>query len=1500
MTLALRRFALDGIGPPGARFDPLTVDLRVDGTAARTAVLFLENGGGKSVLLRLLFAVVLPGRRYTVGSVKLDGYVGSGDTGHAALEWDTPDRPLVTGLVLEWRNRTRSASSSNLLPLWYSFVPRAGVLTLDDLPTRDGDRRVTRAGFRDRLTALAREHPELELVVEDQPTKWADHLLRATPIDPEIFRYQRQMNADEADAESLFAGLRSDDDFVRFVVEAVHDPDQLNGFEELLAEYAAQLGRRHELELEARFCAEAAAALRPLADAAAERARAEAAAVDARRGAEGVRARLAAGADQADRRAQLRQERAERVAARAEQAAVDAKRIAEVAAELRRLEARFRYDDAVAAERRATAEAEAAALEVAAWEHAGAVVDARRLAGELAELHRAQEQAASDLEPLRRAAEAAAARYAGRLLDEADALDAAAERARDDAAAADRRAAELAADAAAAERDAGAAGQEAEGLRARMSETEAAVAEARAIGLVGPAETVGEAARRAERERAEAGTELARARQRRRSLEGERGRVAGDLGRVRGDEARDAARLDAARTELDGHVAAARALVGHPRVQEIAPGAEDAWLVLDRLEQVLDASVQAAEAADRSLRHETAAVDDRLERLGADGLLPAAPDVVRVWDALVVAGIPATTGWSWLANNRDDEGRARALATNPALAGGVIVVDPDRVEEAWRALAAAGVETESVVVVGTADQLDEPGAGRAAPVRPALYDPGWTERTRAALEAERAELVERQAAAREALGTDAPLLAQARDLRRRCPADRRDRLAATVAELDEAVRAHRAELDRLAERERSLAEEIAELDRTEPDLEDRAGRAAEAAARLAALARDEAAAQEWAVQAADAERRRDRHRERAGARAAEAERERAAAEAGRAAARQAAADAHQRREEAARTSDRPARAGAAGVDEAAGADEADTAEEPDAGVEPADPDVSTAELEGAAAATRRAYEAERDGRDLTPQIEQAERTLADRQARLADLAPDVRAAAEAAAGQPGADDPAARRSRLEAARHLASIRAATAKECQEELGAARHALEERSPSGGRARFAALDPADEPADAAAAARAAAEHQSRSQARTQESRQARAEAEALGEEAREAANRARLLRAALDVLPAPAPADAPAEGPAEGPDPGPDGGPGAEAGAGDGAAAAVAPWDGPVEDAREAARAARARLDESRAAVAAAERALEVAATAVRAVANDPTLAAVSGVRVALANEPVDSLAGRAETLAGELDAMRESVEHEQADILRHREGIVQRLATFVEAHLRQLRLLTRLSTLPPGLGEWSGKPFVAVDFEPVSGAEITARLGPVVDEAAADPRKRRALDLVMAGMRAAVAQQKGDTEKTFTVRLLRPNRTMTYLRASIDELGREFSGGMKLTAAICTYCALAALRANSRSAGSLFGHEPGPLFLDNPLGKASADYLLDLQHAIAEKLRVQLVHTTGVWDVEALATYDRVVRLRNLADLRRNVRRLRVDDDIHLPGRGATIDAVGIGIRRDAS
>lgn len=1495
MSLALRRFRLDSIGPPGARFDPLAVDLAAadHGKAAGTSVLFLENGGGKSVLLRLLFSVVLPGRRYTVGSVKLDGYVGSGDTGHVVLEWDTADGPIVTGTLMEWRNRTRSSSGSNLLQFWYSFRPRPEVLTLTDLPTRDGDRRVSRAGFRERLNALAREHPELELVIEDSPTKWADHLLRSTPVDPEIFRYQRQMNADEADAESLFAGLKTDEDFVRFVVEAVQDPEQFDGFGELLVEYATHLEQREEREVEARFCAAAAAVLRPLGDAYGKLADASSEEATARRASDRLRAQLTAGADQAEASARRFRETAEAAADRARRLSSDAQQLSDTAAELRWREAGFRHQVAETACKEARELADRATLAAAAWEKVWAVIDFRKVAAELGELRSAQERQEHELAPLRQAMEEAAARYAGRLLAEAEGLEQEAASADAEASDADEGARRLASRHDDCQREAGEATADARAFRKRVREVDDAITRARSDGNLGQAESVSEGCLRADREHEEAATALRQLRSRYRTVEQQRRDLLPRLHAAQGDEIRVDNQLTRAQEELDGHQAAADRLIAHPRVPEIVPDADDAWMVSDRLEQVLDESVRSSEARERTLRGRVQELEERLEQLGADGLLPAAPDVVKVWDAIVAAGIAAATGWSHLDRNLDADGRTRVLATNPGLAGGVIVTDPDQVAKAERAVVDAGVETESVVLIGTADELEQPGAGRVAPVRRALYDRNWTARVRQELEAERAGLVEDLELVAARLGVDGPLLGEVRDFRRRCSSQRRDELVRDVAELGTQVASLRETIAQAEGEVDAAAEELASLEADEPACLARSEATGEACRRLASLRDQEEQKLDWAQQAKDADERQARLAQEARRLNEQAEDARRQAEQARVRARRSRADVSTRRQEARQL----------GVEAAVPLPLAGAPETPES-IENAEPtgDADAAEttetLKGTYEAAKEVYEAERAGRDLTGRIEQVEARRDARGRELAELAPDVVREAETLADLAGADDAASRQARTAEAREAVQDAGGRLTRWTRELGAAEKTLEERQPRG-KAHFVTLDPEAEPYDAEAAARAAAEHQDRAFHMGRKGREASDAAAHRMRQAQDAEGRADLLRATLEVLPVPL-------GPSE-PAVDADGDVVARA-AGAGRAGRhvetsdteerVAPWEGSTDAASDAARALRERHDKAVDTMRLAERALDRADADVRRVAADPTLARVGGVRLALANEPRDHLASRAEALAGEVDGMRQSIEEELAEALRHREGIVQRLATLVEGQLRQLKLLTRLSTLPSGLGDWSGKPFVSVDFDQVSAGELTARLGPIVDEAAAEPRKRAALDLVLAGMRAAVLHRQGDTEKTFTVRLLRPNRMMAFQRASVGELEGEFSGGMKLTAAICTYCALAALRANCRSTGSLFGVDPGPLFLDNPLGKASADYLLELQHAIAEKLGVQLVHTTGVWDVEALATYERVVRLRNMADLRRNVSRLRVDDDVHLPGAGATVDAVGFAVRRE--
>ena len=118
-------------------------------------MLFLENGGGKSVLLKLVFSVLLPGRRQVVGTTSTDvlaKFVLGEDVAHIACEWmhTATGRLLVTGKVSEWPGHVVSSDAARLADAWYSFRPGPG-FGLDDLPFTDDGRRVTMASFKDRL-----------------------------------------------------------------------------------------------------------------------------------------------------------------------------------------------------------------------------------------------------------------------------------------------------------------------------------------------------------------------------------------------------------------------------------------------------------------------------------------------------------------------------------------------------------------------------------------------------------------------------------------------------------------------------------------------------------------------------------------------------------------------------------------------------------------------------------------------------------------------------------------------------------------------------------------------------------------------------------------------------------------------------------------------------------------------------------------------------------------------------------------------------------------------------------------------------------------------------------------------------------------------------------------------------------------------------------------------------------------------------------------------------
>jgi len=309
----LSRVRLYSIGPAGARYADTVLDLRGVGEPvpdpaptqaeffeeepvgpprrpAPAGVLFLENGGGKSVLLKLIFSVMLPGHRNTLGGASsgvLRKFLLADDCGHVALEWQhvQTGECVVVGKVSEWRGRQVSNDPRKFAEAWYSFRPGPG-LTLDNLPVAEANavrppvegqsaaqgRRRTMKGFRDALTEAGKAYPHLEVHWEEIHERWTEHL-GELGLDPELFRYQREMNADEGEAAGLFA-VKKDSDFTDLLLRAVTDTRDTDGLADLVSGFGNKLGRRAELIAERDFTAGSVDLLGRIVEAAEARSRA--------------------------------------------------------------------------------------------------------------------------------------------------------------------------------------------------------------------------------------------------------------------------------------------------------------------------------------------------------------------------------------------------------------------------------------------------------------------------------------------------------------------------------------------------------------------------------------------------------------------------------------------------------------------------------------------------------------------------------------------------------------------------------------------------------------------------------------------------------------------------------------------------------------------------------------------------------------------------------------------------------------------------------------------------------------------------------------------------------------------------------------------------------------------------------------------------------------------------------------------------------------------------
>ncbi|MGA5345343.1 hypothetical protein ACPCSQ_06540 [Streptomyces griseoincarnatus] len=1511
----LSRVRLYSIGPAGARYADTVLDLRGVGATvpdpapaqaeffadepvgpprrpAPAGVLFLENGGGKSVLLKLIFSVMLPGHRNTLGGASsgvLRKFLLADDCGHVALEWQhvQTGECVVVGKVSEWRGRQVSGDPRKFAEAWYSFRPGPG-LGLDNLPVAEATtvrppvegqsgargRRRTMKGFRDALTEAGKTYPHLEVHWEEIHERWTEHL-GDLGLDPELFRYQREMNADEGEAAGLFA-VKKDSDFTDLLLRAVTDTRDTDGLADLVSGFGNKLGRRAELIAERDFTAGSVDLLGRIVEAADTRTRAREIHASAERRTRTLARRLSA------RGAQER-ERAVDLAHRVTAAAHAVTRTESARAHSASVSAELAYRHAslalAAAEKSAAAQkrelADARTLH-SAWQAAESVLRHRAAADRVARVSAAIQEAERDAAP-------ALAARAKAAVDLVRALHAAARNAENLANEEEERSAALQEAGDGAYRDSTAAATEAQRarseighLRQRLAEVEQETAEAVRAGwlddsapdadparaalaasdaektTVAAWDTARETARRAteharEAAAAESRAELTAARAAdaataaERAHEGERRTAEGlaaeqrfaELLSLPGVSGKRRTAVPGQRTDSDG---------GADGPREGGLTADELDRFADELRELLDDAVSSAERQLFELR--TAAADDAriLGALGDGGLLPPGPDVLATVEFLGEHGIPALPGWRYLAQAVDPADHARVLAARPELVDGVVITDPDSHVRAREALSDAALLPRSAVAVGTAAALLAPtpasGSGDVflVPPNPAMHDEHAADEERQALRARAAERDEEIRALAARLGKDRELAARLASWRTGCPAGRLAELAAAAEQARAFAEEAEAELTEArslrAEAEEAAAEAVRVRDERQ-EAAQRARRAADALAGLAFRLRERAGWQaklrELADDAAEAEARAQSCLERA-----------RAADEDRRAAQRAADDAR-----------RTARTLRAERSEIAGAPD-DLPEDGDAA-----PHASLPALREAYRAASQVYEKVGVGADLRAEQARAESDESAARAELDRLSNKVRTRAEQLLQSPDGSDGPSRQAAAARAEELVQLLETRMSGASEQLGRLRGEAERLAPADGGAHTGLpeeLVPRDAEHAQALLRTATGELATREEELSQAG-EAHAELLAAHRAAEDAAGGFDEIAAMLhDLL-----REHAAEEEQERPE----------------------PYPGDLDDARRSAAEARRSLRGCAADLSAAEAAVREASDVLVRHANSTRYEQVrTPARQQIRELPASALPEHAKKWADAFAPRLRVLTDELEQLERNRDSIVDRLRGLVESALATLRSAQRLSRLPEGLGEWSGQEFLRIRFEEPDQATLTERLGEVIDEATRAAVKKNSdlrrdgMSLLLRGVAAALRP------KGVAVEILKPDAVLRAERVPVGQMGDVFSGGQLLTAAIALYCTMAALRSNDR--GRDKQRHAGTLFLDNPIGRANATYLLELQRAVADALGVQLLYTTGLFDTTALAEFPLVIRLRNDADLRAGLKYISVEEHLR-PG-----------------
>lgn len=1442
--LRLRRIYLQGVGPDGARFDPLDLDFTTRDGAASRVLLSLTNTGGKSTLITLVSSLIVPASRAQVGGKNLGDYILTGDTAHVVCEWEdtTTSTRTVTGTVMEWKDGRRQPghkqrSTTNMHRVWYLFRTQPGQPGIDELPFLINGRRATFETFTKAVDTLLAPHPGTQWMTTRKQQEWTSALEERTSIDPVLFGYQMRMNDSEAGAEKLLATFDSPDNVVRFFVTALNDDREISDFTAKLRAYADLAVKRDRLEALAAFGIE----VRPRIDLIAQRAHdLDEKAATARR------ARFAGGEHTAALNNRVNQDR--KALADLAQAAREAgEDLANVRREYGQIsDIRLQLQLETARARLAAADAEVtscgnaandAELKATAWEAVDIILDIARARAQRDAAQKAYDAAESGLAPLRNQVRIAAAALAARL--EALASEAAAQaELADERVALARAALRRARDA---ERDANARLAEATTKLTQIDDSvraaDEAAAAARVAGWLEDGERPQQCLLRWKDTKAAAET-----------LAGEENAKA-DGAEAAFDQV--SAQLDT----LDGELLGLRSTAQHDRDlleafnTELATVSSDETICsllggalrdpsdLNRAGGLADNAARDADRRAAQYEQLADAARRELAHLDATGTAPAGPDILAVLKVLIDAGIGVVTGLQWIETNVvDPDSRAGFITVRPDLAGGVVVSDARRFDAATAHLAASGLRTRTPVTVTTAPtgalSTNEHTTRRHVVVpHRATWDRDWAAAVRVELD---------ETAAREGAAA-----VQAREAATayQCASQTCSAFTARWLEPRADLAAHAAD----------SASKVSEAEQQRTRLlEDRDGYrdAARYARARHEAARTQASEAELLVTAASelvnttdlAEAATDRRQSIAAARA-EAEGDLFVAKA---------------------NIDTADTAIEAGIEEAAqlrGAREPWLRERAELDVDDvgSDPGGNVDVLRSVWKTMRGELATAEQGMREAEFLNRAESHLAEMQGRRGRYDQQTLERAEVVAASTAASsresligaqkrartmansmEKARLRADAEREQAMASVRAAEPPAPDRQNHADLSKTPEWSPSTPDAIPVLLE--------------------RLEIRNSELLQRRDATEQAEKDARELHDAVSGdIDAFTDIIGLWSADTVPT----------------------------TEVFGGPKDAARVQMRTLLRTYRDAEQIERAAQDKLRDAVTAARGVAGDvrwKDLDAPAAVRVR--SLPDAALISEANVLATRIHAMADSAQGDLRAMNTHRAILRDGLVSLCREQHRLLREVSRSSRLPAGLGDLSDKPAIKIYFEQAPDDEAAARLATRIDswakELADNPKRATSAEVRMRWLADAVRDTVVDRMRAgaWSIEILKPRIDGKVVYCPPDRIPHEFSGGQVLTLAVLVYCALSQVRAAHRQGGA---RPPGTLILDNPFGAASAETLIEMQHRLAAHSGLQLVCATGLHDVGVDAAFTGrgsvIIKLRNDGDQRRNLSFLRLRSSI---------------------